>query len=261
MHNEGDIRQAVGILVAKYGSLTTSEVKAKMPEVMVYDDEDKKKSEARHGEMMIVQRIGNIVSHQKVKTKIYEEGFSLVKHGNGAIFTAITGVGSETKEISTDEIGRRKRRSGNVNKTNPRKVDWDSVNERRTVIGRAGEDFVYNEEVKRIQDIDSKLIDRVQHLSEQLGDGAGFDIQSVDENGNPIFIEVKTTEKDEKTPFYMSVNEYGFFKSKKDENSAFLYRVYNFNVNSKRGDIEKIPAKELIEKYHPEPISFKMEKK
>ena len=77
--------------------------------------------------------------------------------------------------------------------------------------------------------------------------------------GNNV-IEVKTTTKGENTPFFMSRNEKMFFENNID-NNAYIYRVYDFNIDSRHGCIKKITAKELIEDYDLDPVSFMVIKK
>ena len=48
---------------------------------------------------------------------------------------------------------------------------------------------------------------------------------------------------------------------KKDEGNTFLYRVYNFDMVNKRGKIKKISAKDLIDGFGFEPISYEVSKK
>ena len=60
----------------------------------------------------------------------------------------------------------------------------------------------------------------------QKDDSKGYDILSFDEDGNELFIEVKTTNRGEKTPFYLSTNELAF--SEKNASKYRLYRVYDF---------------------------------
>ncbi len=62
-------------------------------------------------------------------------------------------------------------------------------------------------------------------ISKDLGDGAGYDILSYDEDRSPIFIEVKTTKGGASTQFYLSENELQVSKEKGD--SYRLYRVYD----------------------------------
>jgi hypothetical protein len=52
----------------------------------------------------------------------------------------------------------------------------------------------------------SDLADRVRHTSVVLGDGAGYDIDSFDESGNSLFIEVKTTRQGKFADFQISPN-------------------------------------------------------
>ena len=40
-----------------------------------------------------------------------------------------------------------------------------------------------------------------------MGDGLGYDIISFDENGEELYLEVKTTNADRTTPFFISQNE------------------------------------------------------
>lgn len=266
MHSEGEIKQFVRILVEKYGELTTSELKEKMSEVVDYDSDDLKKSSTRKGEIMILQRIGNIVSHQKdVPYKIYNEGIAVTKDINSkkkdqAIFSAITGIGDKVKEISKAEKQKRKKDAAKPQRT-IKKIDWNVVNERKSKIGAEGELFVYNLEQQNAKAIFSKLDKRIVHISAKYGDGFGYDILSVDKNGDPVYIEVKTTTSGEDTPFYISRNEYDFFLGKVKEGNAFLYRVYDFDPKKNTGKIKKIPAKDLINNYNFEGISFCATKK
>ncbi|WP_416208498.1 DUF3883 domain-containing protein [Fodinibius sp.] len=70
------------------------------------------------------------------------------------------------------------------------------------------------------------LTDRIEHISQTIGDSAGFDILSFDEKGNKKFIEVKTTKLDKNSPFYFTRNELGLSRDK--NRSYSLYRVFNF---------------------------------
>lgn len=63
---ENDIRVGVILLLKQYGSLTTNEVKDLLDTVMKFDEDDLLPSPSRSNETLIKQRIGNIVSHQKL---------------------------------------------------------------------------------------------------------------------------------------------------------------------------------------------------
>lgn len=110
MHSEKQIRVAIRPLIEMYGELTTSEIKQKIEEVLILDDEDKKMSTTRK-EILIIQRIGNIVAHQGEKVKIYDEGFIVDKSYRPAKFFAIKGINQEKVKISHSEIRKRKKGS------------------------------------------------------------------------------------------------------------------------------------------------------
>lgn len=114
-------------------------------------------------------------------------------------------------------------------------VDYIKQNEINKELGDAGEEFVceYEREcIKKYNLPDSK---QVKWISKDVGDGFGYDILSYDSQGNQIYIEVKTTEGNEKSSFYITANE--LLKSEQEKERYFLYRVYNFDKKTKRGEI------------------------
>ncbi len=122
-------------------------------------------------------------------------------------------------------------------------------------IGDAGEIFILDYERKQLTKKDrDDLADKVQHVSKELGDGLGYDILSFDENGNEKYIEVKTTTQGIKTLFYMSDNEYNKAISTKN---YFIYRVYDFNLETQKGKLYKINTQIDLDKYFTnKPISY-----
>lgn len=255
MHTEAEIRKAIKPLLDKYGELNTSEVKQLLHEVLVYDDDDKIMSETRN-EMKIIQRIGNIVAHQKEKKRIYEEGFIVDKNYSPAKFIAITGVKNDKKPLSKDKIEERKKMAKFIGK----KVDWGKKRERDEDIGNMGEEFIYEYEKDRVKSFDSTSVDRVSHLSRLQGDGLGYDISSINDDGTTRRIEVKTTTGGIETPFYMSRNEKLFFETYRHD-GAFIYRVYNFNKSTRRGKLKIITADKLLNDYVFDPVTFAVTKK
>jgi hypothetical protein len=94
-------------------------------------------------------------------------------------------------------------------------------------LGRAGEEWVLRVEREyliraRRQD----LAQRVQWVSNDLGDGAGYDIGSFRVDGSPLAIEVKTTNLGRRTPFY--VTRWEVEVTKRGPESYALYRVFDF---------------------------------
>jgi hypothetical protein len=254
-HTEAQIRRAIKPLLTVYGELNTSEVKNLLDTVLAFDDEDNTPSTTRQGEVLITQRIGNIVAHQKELVKIYEEGFVLDKNYSPAKFSLINPI-SETV-IKPTEITIIKEKT---KRFIARKVDWEKARDRNNEIGDQGEEFVLEFEIDRL--IEILLIDRtkatqnVQHLSRLQGDGLGYDIFSINDDGSPRYIEVKTTSGDFNQPFYMSKNERNFFEEYVD--SAFIYRVYNFNRETRRGEVRIISQSELFTNFNFDTITWQV---
>ncbi|MDE7140902.1 MAG: DUF3883 domain-containing protein [Treponemataceae bacterium] len=258
MHTEKEIRAAIKPLVESYGVLNTSEVKQKLEDFLEYDKEDRQLSATRN-EMLIIQRIGNIVAHQTEQVKTYQEGFIVDKSVTPALFYAVTGLSQDIQKVSEKEVQKRQSRVAKKERQG-KMIDWASVNEKRTRLGSLGEQFVFEYERDAVSQFDAGAVDRVIHLSAKQGDGFGYDILSLNEKGETVFIEVKTTAGNLETPFYMSRTEKEFFEEHKDDN-AFVYRVYHFSTEARHGQIVKIPAEKLLHDYHFDPVSFMVTKK
>lgn len=256
MHNESEIRKAIRPLLDKYGELNTSEIKEKLEEVLIYDEEDQEPSPTRK-EIKILQRIGNIVAHQASNIKTYAEGFVVDKTTTPAKFVALIGIGHTKAPLSKTRISERKKK---VSEFKARKIDWGKKRERNEEIGNLGEEFACEYEKDRVSSFDPSSVDRVLHLSKLQGDGLGYDISSVNNDGSTRRIEVKTTKGNFDTPFYMSKNEKLFFEMYKDD-GAYIYRIYDFNELSRRGKIEIISAEDLLSNYNFDSVTFAVTKK
>lgn len=256
-HTEAQIRRAIKPLLTIYGELDTSEVKKLLHTVLEFSEEDNKPSRTRN-EVLIIQRIGNIVAHQLETIKIYDEGFVLDKSTRPAKFSLINPISQ--KVIQAKEIAAIKEKT---KRFTARKIDWEKARDRNNEIGDQGEEFVLEFEIDRL--IETLTIDRakatqsVQHLSRFQGDGLGYDISSINSDGSPLYIEVKTTSGDFNQPFYMSRNEKSFFEEYKD--SAFIYRVYNFNRETRRGDVRIISQSELFSNFTFDVITWQVKPK
>ncbi len=79
------------------------------------------------------------------------------------------------------------------------------------------------------------MAEQVVHTSVIEGDGAGFDILSFTPNGEPKFIEVKTTTGGKGTPFMMTLNEVAF--SEIHANHYYLYRLYDYNRTTNSSEL------------------------
>lgn len=129
-----------------------------------------------------------------------------------------------------------------------------------TKLGELGEEFVYNIEKNSVAVFNKDNADKVEHVSKLYGDKYGYDISSIDINGNNLKIEVKTTTGDCDTPFYISKNELRFLKENEND-GAILYRVYNFNEETKTGQIKKITAQEILNNYDMDTKQYFIQKK
>lgn len=101
------------------------------------------------------------------------------------------------------------------------------IEARNRALGLRGEEFVLSFERQRLAHAGrDNLVDRVEHVSVEKGDGAGFDIRSFNLDGSDRFIEVKTTRFRKEAPFFVTANELEFSYSHAD--AYVLYRVYQF---------------------------------
>lgn len=261
MHSEGDIRRAIRPLLDLYGELSTTEIKKNIEEVLTFDSEDLEMSSTRN-ETKIIQRIGNIVAHQNQDKKIYPEGFMVDKTLKPAMFYPVTGLSDKLKPL--DEKTRKAKKKKAVQGRKQRiakKRDYLAEQENHSELGALGEEFVYEREREEVATFDESAVGRVIHLSREQGDGFGYDISSLNKKGEPIYIEVKTTEGKIDTPFFMTKREREFFEENKSSKNVFLYRVFEFNKSSRHGKIKKITPKELFLKYKFDPTTYRVTRK
>jgi hypothetical protein len=120
-----------------------------------------------------------------------------------------------------------------------RKYDVAERDERNRALGRAGEERVLEHEVASLRAAGrADLARRVRWISEEEGDGAGYDIASFRPDGQTRLIEVKTTNGWERTPFYISRNELSVAEERRSE--WCLFRLWNFSSEPR-----------AFELYHP----------
>ena len=113
-----------------------------------------------------------------------------------------------------------------------RKFDVAGRDERNRALGRAGEERVIEHERSALKLADREdLARKVRWVSEEDGDGAGYDIASFTPDGQERLIEVKTTNGWERTPFYISRNELAVAEERRSE--WCLLRLWNFSREPK----------------------------
>ena len=108
-----------------------------------------------------------------------------------------------------------------------RKFDVAARAERNRALGRAGEERVLAHERAILSDVGrTDLARRVRWVSEEDGDGTGYDIESYSPEGRNRLIEVKTTNGWERTPFHITRNELSVAENRPTE--WCLLRLWNF---------------------------------
>ncbi len=112
------------------------------------------------------------------------------------------------------------------------KFDVAGRDARNRALGRAGEEQVllYEQAALRFEGRDD-LARNVRWVSEEEGDGAGYDIASFAPDGRSRLIEVKTTNGWERTPFYISRNELAVAEERRVD--WCLFRLWNFSREPK----------------------------
>lgn len=113
-----------------------------------------------------------------------------------------------------------------------RKFDVAGRDERNRALGRAGEERVLAREWALLRSAGrDDLARKVRWVSEQDGDGAGYDIASFAPDGQVRLIEVKTTNGWERTPFHITRNELAVADERRSE--WCLFRLWNFSREPK----------------------------
>jgi hypothetical protein len=111
-----------------------------------------------------------------------------------------------------------------------RRFDVAERDARNRALGRAGEErIVRHERSSLAAGGRDDLAARVRWVSEQDGDGAGYDIASFEIDGRPRLIEVKATNGWERTPFHISRNELAVADERRRD--WCLVRLWNFARN------------------------------
>lgn len=133
-----------------------------------------------------------------------------------------------------------------------RKFDPATRDQLNRALGRAGEERIFDYERQTLIKLERPdLARKVRWISEEDGDGAGYDIRSFDPSGAERLIEVKTTRGGNTTPFYLTRNENDVAAERPD---AFrLYRLYDFSKQA--GLFTLTPPLEAV--LQLEPLTFR----
>lgn len=133
-----------------------------------------------------------------------------------------------------------------------RKFDPAERDRRNRALGIAGEEFVFNIERLRLIEADRRdLACKIRWVTQEDGDGAGYDIHSFGITGEEQLLEVKTTNGSARTPFFLSRNEYELASERP---SAWrVYRVHKFSIEPRIFTI----APPLEQRVHLRPESWR----
>lgn len=132
-------------------------------------------------------------------------------------------------------------------------IDYAKQDELYRNLGKKGEMWVVNYEKERLEKLGIKY--EVRHASILDGDGLGYDVLSVEDDGlTPRFIEVKTTTGGSDRPLYFSKKE--LERSIIDAEHFYLYRVYNFKDVKQPADV--IIVEGSLDKLNATPITFEV---
>lgn len=129
-------------------------------------------------------------------------------------------------------------RPGRVNLRTPdhvleliRRFDPAARDEANRKLGKAGEQLVFQSEFNRLNQVLPKRAADIKWVSQDEGDGHGYDIRSFDTKGDEMFIEVKTTRGAVTTPFFLSRNER---RVAEERNDAYrIFRVFEYDRGPK----------------------------
>lgn len=250
---EHEIMEVAIKVIEEYGELSTTELKEILNDIMQPSEDDLIINKNR-ADSKFDQKVRNMISHRD--TNDLYKYFEYRKEGRVGIITSKSvirkAVNIKETAQSYGEDTKNSTRKERKKAFNARKVDFDEINKRNKEIGEAGELFVLNYEINRLG---QPLGDKVRHVAKEDGDGAGYDILSYSLDGQVRFIEVKTTTGSLETPFYLTENERLFLEMYGDE--AEIVRVYNFNINSKTGDIFRISGDEFLKTITLQTIGYK----
>lgn len=258
-YTEQEIMEVAIKVLEEHGELNTTKLKKILNDIMQPSGEDLQINKNRN-DTKFDQKVRNMISHRK-KNDLYKYfNYSNSKSGKAGILTSKSmiknSIMAKEEDVKYGEIDKDIKKNEQIKEKerifNARKVDFEGTNKRNKEIGILGEKFVLETERKRLG---SPLSERVIHVSEEDGDGVGYDILSYTKNEEIRFLEVKTTTGCKETPFYISENERLFLETYGED--AEIVRVYNFNKEKGTGDIYRISGKDFLDQISLQPIAYK----
>ena len=132
-------------------------------------------------------------------------------------------------------------------------VDYAKKDQLFRGIGLLGEEWAMTFEKERLMKLG--ISHKIIHTSVEEGDGKGYDIESVEDDGvTPRYIEVKTTTGNVCQPFYFTDNELSYSELNKEH--YHVYRIYNFKGATKQAELLMIHGS--LKDLNGRPVSYKV---
>lgn len=143
--------------------------------------------------------------------------------------------------------------SSKKNSYRSRNTDYERINRNKKDVGNRGEKAILQYEINKLKDLG--LNELAKEVAINDNDGIGYDIDSFDEKGNPIHIEVKTNSSNKSyLDFYITDKE---LQKLIEENNYYIYYLFNIKGKPKCHIINK----EMILKNNKEffqPVIYKV---
>lgn len=131
-------------------------------------------------------------------------------------------------------------------------MDYEAIDKLHRNLGLEGEMWAIQYERERLEKLG--INHDVRHASIEEGDGLGYDILSVEDDGvTPRYIEVKTTEGGVTQPFFYSSNELA--RSIVERDHYYIYRVYGFKRAARQANLLIIHGG--LDELNGEPMTYK----
>ncbi|MHC5311045.1 protein NO VEIN domain-containing protein [Myroides sp. LJL116] len=156
---------------------------------------------------------------KQINAAVWQSKEFFLKEGNAPVYRSLVSPSNDSFKENSNVV---------------KDFDYIEQNNFLRIIGEIGEEIVLN----YLQQLGKK----VKHSSKEVGDGLGYDILAYDSHGEKMFIEVKTTVKDQRSPFYLSSSEHSFLNN---NSNTFIYRVYNLDIDKKTADFFILDQQEI----------------
>lgn len=131
----------------------------------------------------------------------------------------------------------------------------DPTKNEKALLGREGEEYVFNMEIDRLSAKSPVLSKLVLPYYKMKGSYPGYDILSFNDDGSPLFIEVKTSGQEEGIGFFLTTNEYS--AAEKLTGKGYTYLVYHFSFwNSPNQKLDIYDFKQMMSEKRITPTKY-----